>query len=182
MAFYCGSNRLNPQLIGNGGNKTIGTRNDCLRKGIGVGLHMPVDLNYNNPYQPIDNRRFYCGNGNLPNGYDANGTLQQCFATGVGVGRRQLAQRANGGAVVQLVPPLVAPVPLVAPLVPISNWIIYAFVYIVINAIFIVTMIYAKPKFIMTDKQEIDWNILAPYIALFSLLTGFIIYHRFSIN
>jgi hypothetical protein len=107
--IYCGSNSLNPQLVGNGGAKTIGSRNQCLRKGIGQGLNMPVDLSYNNPYQPIDPRRFYCGNNAvLPVGYSANGTLQQCFNTGVGVGRRQLAQQAIAAPVAGGGVPLIA--------------------------------------------------------------------------
>lgn len=168
---YCGSNQLNTQLVGNGGLKTIGSRNQCLRKGIGQGLHMPVDLSYNNPYQPIDPRRFYCGdNGILPAGYSANGTLHQCFNTGIGVGRHQLAQRAIGAPVPVPVVPIVPAIPaLITPIV----------LFILINAIFIITLLYTKPSFITKDVQgnrEIDWSIFSPYIVIFSLVSGFILY------
>ena len=184
---YCGSNQLNTQLVGNGGLKTIGSRNQCLRKGIGQGLHMPVDLSYNNPYQPIDPRRFYCGdNGILPAGYSANGTLHQCFNTGIGVGRHQLAQRAIGAPVpvpVPVVPIVPVPVPIV-PIIPIPVPVVPVLItpivlFILINAIFIITLLYTKPSFITKDVQgnrEIDWSIFSPYIVIFSLVSGFILY------
>jgi len=170
MTVYCGSNQLNSQLIGQGGNKTIGTRNECLRKGIGVGLHMPLDLSYNGPYQPIDQRRFYCGDGNLPIGYDSNGTLQQCFTTGVGVGRRTIAQRAIG-----------APAALGVAQVPVFSPLVYIIAYVILNAIFVVAMVYSKPAFLLNEEKEINWNILGPYIALFAILSG-IVMHRLSIH
>ena len=209
--IYCGSNSLNPQLVGNGGAKTIGSRNQCLRKGIGQGLNMPVDLSYNNPYQPIDPRRFYCGNNAvLPVGYSANGTLQQCFNTGVGVGRRQLAQQAIAGpvAVPVAVPvagggvpliaapvagPIAAPVvaaPVVAapviavPPVATSKYFLYYYitVFLLVNAVFIISFLYAKPSFIVKDEtkdkdvKEINWAVFSPYIAIFALVSGAILY------
>lgn len=210
--IYCGSNSLNPQLVGNGGAKTIGSRNQCLRKGIGQGLNMPVDLSYNNPYQPIDPRRFYCGNNAvLPVGYSANGTLQQCFNTGVGVGRRQLAQQAiaapvAGGGVPLIaapvagpialpvagggVPLIVAPVdgggvPVVAvPPVATSRYFLYYYitVFLLANAVFIISFLYAKPSFIVKDEtkdkdvKEINWAVFSPYIAIFALVSGAILY------
>jgi hypothetical protein len=162
MSIFCGSNQLNPKLIANGGNKTIGTRHQCLRKGIGVGLHMPLDITYNQPYQPIDQRKFYCGDRELPPGYYANGTLQQCFSKGVGVGRLKVARR--GWAYQN------------------RSWIPFLFFYIILNTAFILGMIYGKPSFILKESKEIDWNILSPYIALFAILTGLVLYYRFSIN
>jgi hypothetical protein len=195
--IYCGSNRLNPQLVGNGGAKTIGSRNQCLRKGIGQGLNMPVDLSYNNPYQPIDPRRFYCGNNAvLPVGYSANGTLQQCFNTGVGVGRRQLAQQAvagpvagpivlpvAGGGVPLIAAPVAAPVVAVPP-VATSKYFLYYYitVFLLVNAVFIISFLYAKPSFIVKDEtkdkdvKEINWAVFSPYIAIFALVSGAILY------
>ena len=167
MSFYCGSNQLNSQLIGHGGNKTIGSRNQCLRKGIGVGMYMPIDISYNRPYQAIDQRKIYCGDNQLPAGYDLNGTLQQCFSKGIGVGRHKVAERgwANPRNIE----------------INSKSLLFYPLIYIVLNTAFILTMIYTKPSFILKESKEIDWNILSPYIALFLILSLFILY-RFSIN
>ena len=188
--IYCGSNSLNPQLVANGGVKTIGSRHQCLRKGIGQGLHMPVDLGYNSPYQAIDPRRFYCGdNAVLPAGYTANGTLQQCFNTGIGVGRRQLAQRAIAGGVAGgiLAPPPIAAVPggVVAPPiagVPVGGvvapkyFLYYILVFLLANALFIISFLYARPSFIETKDKEINWTVFSPYIAIFALVSAAILY------
>jgi hypothetical protein len=178
--IYCGSNSLNPQLVANGGVKTIGSRHQCLRKGIGQGLHMPLDLGYNSPYQAIDPRRFYCGDSAvLPAGYTANGTLQQCFNTGIGVGRRQLAQRAiagggvAGGGVLALAPPIAAvPVGVVAP----KHFLYYILVFLLANAVFIISFLYARPSFIETKDKEINWAVFSPYIAIFALVSAAILY------
>lgn len=208
--IYCGSNSLNPQLVGNGGAKTIGSRNQCLRKGIGQGLNMPVDLSYNNPYQPIDPRRFYCGNNAvLPVGYSADGTLQQCFNKGVGVGRRQLAQQAvagpvagpivlpvagggvpliaapvAGGGVPLIAAPVVAAPVVAVPPVAASKYFLYYYitVFLLANAVFIISFLYAKPSFIVKDEtkdkdvKEINWAVFSPYIAIFALVSGAILY------
>ena len=39
--MYCGNNADHPDLLS--GNKVIGNRYGCLMKGIGRGLHQPVD-------------------------------------------------------------------------------------------------------------------------------------------
>jgi hypothetical protein len=225
--IYCGSNSLNPQLVANGGVKTIGSRHQCLRKGIGQGLHMPLDLGYNSPYQAIDPRRFYCGDSAvLPAGYTANGTLQQCFNTGIGVGRRQLAQRAiaggAAGGVLALAPPIagvpggvvappiagvpggvVGPPPVVAPpiaavpvgivappggvvgppiaAVPVGvvapkHFLYYILVFLLANAVFIISFLYARPSFIETKDKEINWAVFSPYIAIFALVSAAILY------
>jgi hypothetical protein len=206
--IYCGSNSLNPQLVANGGVKTIGSRHQCLRKGIGQGLHMPLDLGYNSPYQAIDPRRFYCGDSAvLPAGYTANGTLQQCFNTGIGVGRRQLAQRAIAGGVAGgvlappggvvgppiagvpggvVAPPIAAvpmggvvgppiagvPVGVVAP----KHFLYYILVFLLANAVFIISFLYARPSFIETKDKEINWAVFSPYIAIFALVSAAILY------
>lgn len=194
--IYCGSNSLNPQLVGNGGAKTIGSRNQCLRKGIGQGLNMPVDLSYNNPYHPIDPRRFYCGdNAALPLGYTANGTLQQCFNKGVGVGRHQLAQQAiagpiagpiAGGGVPVIAGPIAAPIaaPIAGPIAAATSkyFLYYIIVFLLANAVFIISFLYAKPSFIIKDEtkdkdvKEINWTVFSPYIAIFALVSGAILY------
>jgi hypothetical protein len=93
---YCGNNALNSGLIN--GTSVIGTRYGCLRKGIGVGLHLPIDLSYLGPYIPIDNTRSYCGNNPvLPAGYDRFGSCTECLRKGVGVGKGIAARRSVGG-------------------------------------------------------------------------------------
>jgi hypothetical protein len=188
--IYCGSNSLNPQLVANGGVKTIGSRHQCLRKGIGQGLHMPLDLGYNSPYQAIDPRRFYCGDSAiLPAGYTANGTLQQCFNTGIGVGRRQLAQRAIAGGVagggvlappiagvpVGVVGPPIAAVPMGGVVAP-KHFLYYILVFLLANAVFIISFLYARPSFIETKDKEINWAVFSPYIAIFALVSAAILY------
>ena len=80
--FYCGNNQNNV------GNKPIGNRYQCLRQGIGKGLHSKLNPSYGIPYQPIDNRKFYCGLLNqLPNGYDWIGRHSDCFQKGFGIGQ-----------------------------------------------------------------------------------------------
>ena len=87
--IYCGNNLLHPDIVNN--RKTIGTRLQCFRKGFGVGYNSPVDLNYAGDYEPIDDRRVFCGNGNLPDGYDLSGSLSTCLQKGYGVGKRRRA-------------------------------------------------------------------------------------------
>ena len=199
MPFYCGNNGNSPLLVANGGNRTIGTRHDCLRQGIGVGLHMPLDPSYLNPYNPINNTRYYCGNGALPAGYDANGTLNMCHGIGIGVGRRKRAEAPvpplagpaaapapppplAGPAAAPLagVPPLAAAAPLAGPPAPLptsSLLFLFVCIYLLMISIFVITMLYTKPAFIKKkDTEEIDWTVFSPYIALFSIVVGIMLY------
>ena len=90
--MYCGNNRVNEGLLN--GSKTLGTRYTCLKRGIGIGLHLPYDREYNGNYEPLYDEKIYCGNQeNLPAGYDRFGSLSQCQARGVGVGKKLRAER-----------------------------------------------------------------------------------------
>lgn len=176
MPFYCGNNGNSPLLVANGGNRTLGTRHDCLRQGIGVGLNMPLDPSYLNPYNPINNTRYYCGNAAaLPAGYDANGTLNMCHGIGIGVGRRKraLAAPLAGGAA-----PLVGgAAPLAGGAAPLADGMAYLICFVLMISIFVITMLYKKPSFIKKkDTEEIDWYVFSPYIALFSIVVGIILY------
>jgi hypothetical protein len=92
--IYCGNNALHPDLVN--GTKILGSRYQCLRKGVGTGLNLPFDPDYGGPYAPIDNRRIYCGNAvDLPDGYDSMGNLAQCLQRGVGIGKLQRAQEED---------------------------------------------------------------------------------------
>ena len=94
MNIYCGNNAQHPPLIN--GQKTLGTRNECLLKGIRIGNSLPVDPYFTLPYTPIDKTKKYCGSlPNLPAGYDRFGGLHECYSCGVGVGKRQKASRKS---------------------------------------------------------------------------------------
>lgn len=95
--IYCGNNRYDSSLIN--GRKRIGSRYECLKKGIGIGLSMPVDLSYLDRYRAIDTRKMYCGTQlELPEGYDYMGTTTACLQHGVGVGRKIKAERSSQGS------------------------------------------------------------------------------------
>ncbi len=88
--IYCGNNSLHKSLS-NG--FVVGTRYECFRKGVGVGLNMPLDEDYNQPYEKIDKTRIYCGGKELPVGYDRFGTTGECLRKGVGVGKLKIARK-----------------------------------------------------------------------------------------
>ena len=83
--IYCGNNANDPDLLS--GNIIKGNRYLCFKKGVGKGLSLPIDKNWTYDYKPIDNRKMYCGNKNLPKDYDYLGNLSQCLQKGVGVGK-----------------------------------------------------------------------------------------------
>lgn len=90
MALFCGNNRNNA----NG--RRLGTKYECLRKGIFVGYNMPVDPDYLTPYDPIDTRKIYCGKKRrLPNNYDYLGNAPLCLSRGVGLGKKQKAEEGD---------------------------------------------------------------------------------------
>ena len=85
-SLYCGNNKLNKKLLN--GTASLGTRYECLRNGIGVGLNLPWDSEYDE-YEPIDKTIIYCGNKNrMPNGYDRVGSILECHRKGVGIGKK----------------------------------------------------------------------------------------------
>jgi len=92
--IYCGNNLLHENLVN--GTSVLGTRYSCMRKGIGRALFEPADSAYLNNYQPIDNRKIYCGNNQeLPVNYDYMGNLPMCLQKGIGIGKRLKAQRGD---------------------------------------------------------------------------------------
>ncbi len=94
MNIYCGNNAQHPPLIN--GQKKLGTRNECLLKGIRIGNSLPVDPYFTLAYSPIDKTKKYCGPlANLPAGYDRFGGLHECYSCGVGVGKRQKASKKS---------------------------------------------------------------------------------------
>lgn len=92
--IYCGNNAEHPHL--RSGKKIIGTRYQCLQKGLNNGRNMPVDPTFLLPYRPIIKDKKYCGTkNNLPSGYDRFGGLHECYQMGVGVGKRETAKNSK---------------------------------------------------------------------------------------
>jgi len=84
--MYCGNNLANRDLVM--GIKQLGTRYECLKKGIGVGMHLPADPTYLNAYVPHDQTKIYCGNNAVcPATHDVLGTPSLCLRKGVGIGK-----------------------------------------------------------------------------------------------
>ena len=79
---------------------TLGTRYQCLKKGFGVGRHLPLPPKLDQNYMPIDERKIYCGNeDNLPASYDYLGNLPLCLQKGVGIGRNVKIQQYKASGV-----------------------------------------------------------------------------------
>jgi len=90
--MYCGNNRLHHNLID--GTKRLGTRKECLDRGVRVGLSLPPEKSYAGRYEPIDNTRIYCGNSStLPDGYNRFGAVFECHRIGVGRGKSIKSKR-----------------------------------------------------------------------------------------
>ncbi|MGL4813978.1 MAG: hypothetical protein ACRC39_01735 [Enterobacter sp.] len=85
--IYCGNNEY--ELV-NG--KILGTPYQCMKKGIGVGLNMPISGEPRR-YKPIITSNKYCGNeANLPLG-KIMGSVGHCFRKGVGIGRKMQKEK-----------------------------------------------------------------------------------------
>jgi len=85
--IYCGNNK---SAIGK--KRRLGTKYECFKKGIGIGLNLTLNeddfLEYSKKYSPIDKRKIYCGtNKKLPLGYDELGFPSSCLRKGVGIGK-----------------------------------------------------------------------------------------------
>jgi len=92
--LYCGNNKENIHLKSN--KLSLGNRYSCLKKGIGLGLNLPIDINYTGKYVPIDTTSVYCGKSLLlPNEYDRFGNLSECLQKGVGIGKFKKASQFN---------------------------------------------------------------------------------------
>lgn len=85
--IYCGSDLILPD-----GYDEMGTRNRCLKKGVGVGMSMSTSERNRiiaKPAPPVPREKIYCGDkAQLPPGYDRFATLGECLRKGVGIGAR----------------------------------------------------------------------------------------------
>lgn len=86
--IYCGNNLYEV------GAKRIGTPYECLKKGIGQGLHSNL-TGFNPNYQAIIADNSYCGTGSLPRGKQM-GSPTSCLRKGVGIGKRLQYDRIDG--------------------------------------------------------------------------------------
>lgn len=167
MPIYCGNNALDSDVMN--GTSQLGTRYSCMRKGIGTGLNLPYDAKYAGEYEPIDNRKIYCGNGdNLPDGYDRLGNLSQCLQKGVAIGKRRRALDGDGN-------------------INTNNNIIrnlfygkvkYFLIFILLIVIFLL-FYYLKPSIVLQknieNKKIIDWRkFIIIYLILVIPISGFI--------
>ena len=156
MNIYCGNNANNTNLLN--GNKILGNRYDCLRRGIGKGFSLPYDVEYDGEYQPIDDFKIYCGNSNiLPNGYDKLGSLSECNAIGIGIGKSLKAQ--------------------LGPTPKFKKILFIVFIYILILSLVFGIFYYSKPKIIYDKVEEkIIWEKFILYYTIFFLLFTIIFY------
>jgi hypothetical protein len=87
--IYCGNNLYEI------GNRRIGTPYECLRKGVGQGLHSDL-TGFNPNYQAIIADNIYCGTGIVPPGKQL-GTPTSCLRKGIGIGKK--LQYDRGGQI-----------------------------------------------------------------------------------
>ena len=88
---YCGNNRNARK------GKPVGSRSQCLKVGIGKGRSLKCETSYGGPYDPIDDRKLYCGDQKImPSGYDILGSPSLCLKTGIGLGKSLRARQGCG--------------------------------------------------------------------------------------
>ena len=159
--YYCGNNALNNDL--QNGIRQLGDRYTCLKIGIGKGLSLPYDKDYNGPYEPIDPTRIYCGNKDgLPNGYDRFGNISQCLQKGIAIGKKQKAINHKPQNL--------------------KNYFLMLFLFFVIDGIIFLILFYTKPSFItIKDKDNIVQYDPTKFTIIFSLISCLIFFIIFFI-
>jgi hypothetical protein len=138
--MYCGNNKFAPGLMD--GTVRLGNRYDCFRRGVGIGLNLPVDPSFRRQYEPIDKERVYCGKKTRrPQGYTRTGNLPQCQAKGVGVGKRlkAMGRRAFAFPGVEKYG---------------NPWGKILFTYIASSILWFLYLYYTKPCFVMKEDQK----------------------------
>lgn len=160
---YCGNNKYNSDIIS--GIKVIGTRYECIKKGIGIGFNSPPDPDYSGKYEPIVVDNFYCGDKNpIPNKYDRLGTNPQCLSRGIGIGKRlKHSRRYESFGFNNIIS---------------INYIYVFLLFIVISSYFITICFYIKPYMLIEKKDNIVviiWWKLIIFSFGMSILTIFII-------
>ena len=162
MPIYCGNNMNDSRIVN--GTHMLGSNYQCFRKGVGVGLHLPYDSMYNQPYNPVDDRKFYCGKSDiLPEGgrYFAMGSPSKCLQNGVGIGKIQRAAMGPVSIYFRYILP-------------------FLFFFLIVGVIFLLVY-FIKPKFLVkkdqdTGKDKIDWNKFIPYYIIVSSIVAIMVY------
>jgi len=105
--IYCGNNRLHPSVYTEqeDGETThrLGTPKKCMEKGFFHGSRQPIDPSYAGRYEPLYNRRIWCGENPLTDeelnnrNIDMNGSLVECYRKGFGGGKSRKAQQRVRG-------------------------------------------------------------------------------------
>lgn len=139
--LYCGNNRLDRGLVN--GSKRMGSRYQCFKRGIGVGLHTPLTGDESTEYSPIYEEGLFCGNGSvLPEGYKSLGQPFQCLRKGVGVGKGIQMGDRRGFSFGRIDGK--------------DSW--YFLVPVIISIITVIILILSKPKFVQSkdDKKTVN--------------------------
>ena len=162
MPIYCGNNRQNSKLIS--GELDIGTRSQCLKKGVGVGLNQPIDPDYLDNYEPLYVDNFFCGDNedDAPNNYRI-GTLAQCLQKGVSIGKLQKAQNNNE---------------------PVDddehNFILKFTLILFVDIMYLLFILYFKPKFfLIKDTNDLNTRKIILFWLLITLILSILFFILF---
>lgn len=154
---YCGNNKLYPDLLK--GKVKLGTRFECLKKGIQNGKYLGKDPKYSGDYEPIDTRKIYCGNkSDLPEGYDYLGNPPLCLQKGTGLGKRLISRFISFGKD--------------------NKIILKIFCYILIITLSFLYLYIKKPLYIsdkLNNKRVINWKKFV-LVYIFILLLSCVIF------
>jgi hypothetical protein len=85
VKIYCGNNQ---NYLNTHPDYRLGTRYECLQKGIGQGKYNMTSIQPDPNYSSINNVKYYCGKSNvLPDGYNDFATNTMCLQKGIIIGR-----------------------------------------------------------------------------------------------
>ena len=90
--MFCGDSELLPE-----GYDYMGSRNQCLKRGVGIGMSLPdseIERIQYEPPRPRPRERSYCGDNDvLPADYARFASRYECMKKGVGIGARMPAEK-----------------------------------------------------------------------------------------
>lgn len=182
--IYCGNNKLSPKLTEE--NHRIGTPYQCMRKGIGVGLNLPVDKDAAAPYKPIVEKTFYCGKkeSDMPVKLERMGSPTECLRAGIAIGKKKKADEFIEKRKIRNRKKRSKRV---------RRWkkkrgfstrsehnifVKYILPILIIGSLtlaFALPLYYTKPKFLVNKRKEIDFQKYSIIIYLFLLIVSLIV-------
>lgn len=152
---YCGNNANSPRLQ----QEALGTRYQCLRKGVGAGKAMPVDPDYATEYNPIVDREIYCGKAaRLPRGYQLMGSASECLQKGIGIGKRMKYLEGQN----------INPI---SPSLSFNNNDVYIALFAIIFVLALLIYYYKKPTYVTYYDKRMKWG----RVITFSCIISFIV-------